>query len=157
MPVLCAVGSNRLGSNSSGGKSYTVTAESIVKGCPFAGACNLEEKLCLPLYTVVQAIINLANPAGSTEFEILSQTPIVCTSLAVGPFQVQNALEEGLRRRVLCLNVQSDLQRRYRVNINMADNPANEDLYNCFKSQLFCGAQCVPCPCPCASYPLPSC
>ena len=127
-----------------------LTAESITKGCPVQFSCNLQEKLCLPIYTVVQAILNLGNPAGSTEFEILSQAPVVCTSYSVGPTQVQQALQDGLRRRVLCLNVQSDLAQRYRVNINMADNPVNEDLYNCFKPQLFCASgQCTPCPCPC--------
>lgn len=155
MSAMCAVDSVRLGSNSSGGKQFIVTAQSIREGCPYSGGCNLQDKLCFPLYTVVQSIINLGNPAGSTQFEILSQTPIVCSSLAVGPTQVQAALEEGVRRRVLCLNVQSDLAQRYRVNINMATNPANEEIYNCFKLQLFCGAQCVPCPCPCNSRPLP--
>ena len=106
-----------------------LTAESITKGCPVQFSCNLQEKLCLPIYTVVQAILNLANPAGSTEFEILSQAPVVCTSYSVGPAQVQQALQDGLRRRVLCVN---------------------EDLYNCFKPQLFCASgQCTPCPCPC--------
>lgn len=125
--------------------SGELTSVSIQEGCG-PHNCNLQSKLCFPLYTVVQAIINLANPCGSTEYEILSQAPIICSALSVGPTQVAQALAEGVRKRVLCSKTQSNQEVRYFVNVNMNKFLENQEIYDCFKAQIFCsGPNCTPC------------
>jgi len=137
------------------GKPYVLTVIPVREGCvtpstfpPFA------DKLCIPIYAVVQAILNLANVSGSSEFEILSQMPIVCPVGSVGPADVAYAIEYGLKRRIIKLNNQATLEKRYLVNVNMNQFSTNEEIYNDFKTRMFCGSSCGPCP---TCTPHPSC
>jgi hypothetical protein len=127
------------------GKPFVLTALSVQQGCARTPS-NLAAKLCNPLYAVVQAILTLANPLGSSEFEILSQVPTLCTDGSVGPAQVTAALAQGVAKRVLKARTQANLELRYLVNLDMNKFLENEDIYNDFRAQLWCGAACAPCP-----------
>ena len=136
------------------GKPFVLTALSIQKGCA-SNAPALSTKYCNPIYTVVQAILNLANPLGSSEFEILSQVPSICIDGSVGPAQVTNALAYGVHRRILKAQQQVNLELRYCVNVDMNKWFENCEIYNDFKSQLFgSGGCCTPCP---TCIPAPPC
>lgn len=126
-----------------------LTAVSVRDCCP-PSPNPLSSRLCIPLYTVVQAIINLASPCGSSEYQILSQVPNICPAMSVGPTQVAAALAEGVHRKVLCAKALCTPELRYFVNQDMNRYGTNEDIYNAFKSQLYCPGTCTPCPnCPC--------
>lgn len=128
------------------GKPFVLTALSVQKGCARTTPA-LSTKYCNPIYAVVQAILNLANPVGSTEFEILSQVPSLCTDGSVGPAQVSAALASGVARRILKARQQVNLELRYFINLDMNKFLENQDIYDDFKAQLFCGSgNCTPCP-----------
>lgn len=136
------------------GKPFVLTALSIQKGCARTPVA-LATKYCNPIYAVVQAILLLANPLGSTEFEILSQVPALCLDGSVGPAQVAAALADGVARRILKSRQQANLELRYFVNLDMNKFLCNQEIYDDFKAQLFCGSgNCTPCP---TCIPAPPC
>jgi len=128
-------------------KPFLLEAVPVCQGCTGCTARpsvpSFEQKLCyLPLYKVTQAILNLANVQGSTDAEILAETPNVCAATVLTLAQVQAALTEGTRKRIFKLNATTS---RYCVNVDMHQYCENGAIYNDFKDQLWCPNNCTPC------------
>lgn len=127
-----------------------LTAKSTRDDCPtFDRYPTLADKLCLrPLWAVLQAILNLANPNGSTQGEIIAELPNVCTLRVYTTAQVIAALADGVARSVLLERPDIMMATRYCVNRNMTLTCPNQELYDDFKSQIWC-PECTPCPTEC--------
>ena len=108
-------------------------------------AAELASLFCLnALYTVTQAILNLANAAGSTQVDIQNELRNVCGVRAFTVAEVTAALAEGLERHLLCSYEDVNGATRYRVNRDMNIYPVNMQFYNYFKRMVWC-VDCVGC------------
>jgi hypothetical protein len=128
-------------------KPFLLEAVPVCQGCrgctATASVPSFAQKVCyFPLYRVTQAILDLANPLGSTDAEVLAQSPAVCAATVLTLAQVQAALAEGARKRILLLNATTG---RYCVNAAMNQFAENEAIYRDFRDQIWCVGLCTPC------------
>jgi hypothetical protein len=50
---------------------------------------------------IIQAILNLANPAGSTDVEIFNYIPVICPAAPYSQTDVTNAINNAARKGIL--------------------------------------------------------